>query len=205
MYIHSENYFQIFALFFFSGFRILLQEDPKDTLLVVVPKKTVTVNQAVCQDPNDTNLMIVLLKAVTMNWAVHQDANNMKLMSCTHQNLQRQIRKHHQVYDPLLEDINQISCMALIGQHLQQLLNICWIDKWQLEHMVLPKLRGQKLRHTHPSPQFLRGYVFHQMCQNTKHIINWNISNFSEPSNVLLSDPCIIWFSKLNSVLRLFN
>ena len=89
-------------LCFFLYFRILLEEDPKDTLLVVVPMKTVTMNQAICQD-----------------------TNGMKLMSCTHQNLQRQIRKHHQVYDPPLEDINQISCMALIGQHLPQLLNIC--------------------------------------------------------------------------------
>jgi hypothetical protein len=92
---------------------------------MVVPMKAVTVNQAVCQDPNDTNLMIVLMKAVTTNWAVGQDANNMKLMRCTHQNLQRKITKHHQVYDPPLEDVNQISCMALIGQHLPQLLNIC--------------------------------------------------------------------------------
>jgi len=87
--------------------------------------KTVTVNQAICQDPYDTNLMIVLIRAVTMNRAVRQEANGTKLMSCTHQNLQREIRKHHQVYDPPLEDVNQISCMALIGQHLPQLLNIC--------------------------------------------------------------------------------
>jgi len=112
-------------LCFFLYFRILLEEDPKDTLLVVVPMKTVTMNQAICQDPNDTNLVVVLMKAVTMNWAEHQDAKSMKLMSCTHQNLQGEIRNHHQVYDPPLEDINQISCMALIGQHLPQLLNIC--------------------------------------------------------------------------------
>ena len=87
--------------------------------------KTVTVNQAICQGPNNTNLVVVLMKAVTMNWAEHQDANSTKLMSCTHQNHQRKIRKHHQVYDPPLEDINQISCMALIGQHLPQLLDIC--------------------------------------------------------------------------------
>lgn len=87
--------------------------------------QTVTVNQAICQDPNDTNLMIVLMKTVTMTWAVCQDADNMKLMSCTHQNLQILIRKHRHVYDPPLEDVNQISCMALIGQHLPQVLNIC--------------------------------------------------------------------------------
>jgi hypothetical protein len=199
--VSSQNFCFIFP----SNFRILLQEDPKDALLVVVPMKTVTVNQAICQDPKDTNLMIVLMKAVTVNWAVRQDANSMKLMSCIHQNLQRQIRKHHQVYDPPLEDVNQISCMALIGQHLTQLLNICWIDNWQLEHMVLLKLRGRKLRHTHPSPQFLRGYVFHQKCQNTKHIINWNISNFSEPSIVLYQTHASYGFLKLNHVLRLFN
>ena len=142
-----------FCLIFSYSFRILLQEDTKDPLLMVVPMKTVTVNQAVCQDPNDTNLMIVLMKAVTTNWAVGQDANNMKLMRCTHQNLQRKIRKHHQVYDPPLEDVNQISCMALIGQHL-------------------PKLQNRKLHRMHLSPQLLRGYVFHHMCQNTKHIIN---------------------------------
>jgi hypothetical protein len=113
----SPNFYFIFS----SSFRIRLQEDTKNKLLVVVPIKTVTVNQAIYQDPNDTNLMMVLMKKVAMNWVVCQDANNMKQMSCTHHNLQRLIRKHHQVYDPPLEDVNQISCMALIGQ----LLNIC--------------------------------------------------------------------------------
>jgi hypothetical protein len=193
-----------FCFIFFSGFRILLQEDPKDTLLVVVPMKTLTVNQAICQDPNDTNLVIVLMKAVTMNWAVRQDANSTKLMSCTHQNLQRQIRKHRQVYDPPLEDVNQISCMALIGQHLPQLLNICWIDKWRLERVVLLKLRGQKLHHTHPSRQFLRWYVVYQMCQNTKQIINWNISNFWEPFSVLYQSHASHSFLKMNSKFHLF-
>jgi hypothetical protein len=105
--------------------RILLQEDTKDTLLVIVPMKTVTVNQAVCQDPSDTNLMTVLMKAVTMNWAVRQDANNTNLMNSTHQNLEGQIRMYRQFYNPSLEDVNQIRCMALIGQHLPQIINIC--------------------------------------------------------------------------------
>jgi len=166
--------------------------------------KTVTVNQAIGQDPNNTNLMMVMMKAVTMNWAVRQDANSMKLMSCTHRSLQRLIRKHHQVYGPPLEDVNQISCMTLIGQHLPQVLNIWWIDKWQLERMVLLKLQGWMLHHTHPSPQFLRGYVFHQMCQNTKHIINWHISNFSEPSNVVCQNHASYGFLKINSKLHLF-
>lgn len=116
---------QNFGFISSSSFRILLQEDTKDELLVVVPMKTVPVNQAMCQDPNDTNLMTVLMKTVTMSWVVCQDANSMKQMSCTHQNLLRLIRKHHQVYEPPLEDINQTSCMALIGQHLPHLLNIC--------------------------------------------------------------------------------
>jgi hypothetical protein len=173
-------------------------------LLVVVPMKTVTVNQTICQDTNDTNLMMVLMKAVTVNWAVQQDTNNTKLMSGTHQSLQRLIRKHHQVYDPPLEDVNQISCMALIGQHLPHLLNICWIDKWQLERMVLLKLQGRMLHHTHPSPQFLRGYVVYQMCQNTKQIINWSISNFSEPSSVLYQSHASHSFLTINSKFHLF-
>lgn len=116
---------QNFGFIFSYSFRILLQEDAKDELLVVVPIKTVTVNQAMCQDPNDTNLMIVLMKAVTVSWVVCQDANSMKQVSCTHQNLLRLIRKHHQVYEPPLEDINRTSCMAVIGQPLPHLLNIC--------------------------------------------------------------------------------
>jgi hypothetical protein len=133
--------------------------------------KTVTMNEAVSQDPNDTNLMIILMKTVTMNQALCQDPDDMNLVSCKQQNLRRLIRKHHLVYDPLLEDINQISGMALTGQQLPQHLHICWRDKWKLECLVLLELQSQKLHHRHPSLQFLRGYVFHQMCQNTEHII----------------------------------
>jgi hypothetical protein len=89
--------------------------------------------------------------------------------------------------------------MALIGQHLPQIINICWI-----EYMLLLKLRGRKINHLHPSLRFLRGYVFHQMCQNIKHIINWHISNISEPSVVLYQTHASCCFLKINSKLHLF-
>ena len=193
-----------FCFIFSSRFRRLLQEDTKDKPSVIVPMKTVTMKQAVSQDPNDTNLVTVLMKTVTINRAVCQDPNDVKLMSCTHQNLQRLIRKHHLVYDPLLENINQISGMTLIGQQLPHHLNICWIHKWKLGRLVLLKLWSQKLHDMHPSLHFLRGYVFHQMYQNTEHIINWNISNFSDPSIVLCQTHASYGLPKLNSKVQLF-
>jgi len=138
---------------------------------------------------------------VTVKKIVHWDPSDTKLMSLAHQSLWRLSRKHHLVYDPLLENLNQISGMAQIGYHLPQLLFVHWKDKLWMEVLLLLKLLSQELHSRHLPPQFLRGYVIHWMYQNIRSISIWNGFNFSAPSYSYVRPACHMLLSHIHSML----